>query len=103
MEALKKKDSTSMISALRKVSTKMKKSGFPLRHLVHDLGKEYVSNAFQDALLSLNAKSRVPWSLTKCPFAERFQKTLQKSIQKYLYDNDTERFIEGDFIFCLNV
>ena len=95
VEPMKKKDSASMIRVLKKVYNSVKKSGYKMSNVIHDLGSEYTSRNYTSALRDLNLKSKVPLSLTKTAICERFNRTYQKMIHKYMYTHDTDRYLEG--------
>jgi len=100
-EFLKKKDSTSVIQAFKKI---IKKAKTTPHFLWTDEGKEYVSRPFQNFLASHKIKRYNTFSKIKSSFAERFIRTIFTKLSRYMTEKKTKRFVDvmDDFVNSYN-
>lgn len=90
VEPLKDKKSSSIIEAMKRI---FKRGRMP-KKIETDQGREFVNDSFKNFL---RKKKIVHFTTTdgsiKCALAERFIRTLRSKIIKFLYSNNTKRFI----------
>lgn len=76
--ALKAKDSSSVVEAMKTV---FKKSRYPPPHNIHsDMGKEFLNKRFHDLMMKHNINHYYTFSKLKASIVERFNRTLKNKI-----------------------
>lgn len=90
---MKTKQTEAAIKALSSVFDSLGPNDLP-RSMTFDAGKEFQSQKMAAFLSKRSIKVILPHSDTKCPFAERFIRTLKGLIYKYMTHMHTRRFID---------
>lgn len=63
--------------------------------VLFDEGKEFNNKLVREFLVANNIKFRNPYSELKCAGVERFNRTIETKIYKYMTQNDTDRYIDA--------
>ena len=90
IEPLKSKKTAEVLASFKQIMSKLK----PLRpntSLMTDQGGEYINKSFQDYLKKEKVQTIVPNN--KCPHVERFNRTFQNILYKYLEEAQTKTYI----------
>ena len=90
IEPLKNKSAETVLTAFKKIEKRM-----PLglgESIMTDQGREYVNKQFETYLKRKNVKVIIPNN--KCPHVERFNRTFQNKLYKYMEEHQTKRYID---------
>ena len=100
IEPLKTKSADDVLKGFQKIERRM--PGGLGESLMTDQGKEYVNRQFQNYLKRLGVKVIVPNN--KCPHVERFNRTFQNLLYKYMEENQTHKYLDklGGFVELYN-
>lgn len=90
VQPLKNKSSSTVLEAFKQIISRMK-DGFG-KQLMTDQGKEYVNKDFQKYLQQLGTKFVIPNN--KCPHVERFNRTFQNILYKYMEEKQTNNYTD---------
>lgn len=91
IEPLQNKSAKEVLSAFKEIVGQMK-HGFGGK-LMTDQGKEYINQHFQKFLKDKNISFVIPNH--KCPHVERFNRTFQNMLYRYMEERQTERYIDS--------
>jgi len=87
---LKTKSSEEVLSAFKDIEKDMP-NGLG-QSLMTDQGKEYVNKSFQAYLRKLGVRVIIPNN--KCPHVERFNRTFQNILYKYMEESQTKTYVD---------
>jgi len=90
IEPLKTKTGPVVLEAFKKIVNRM--PGGLGKSLMTDQGTEYVNKPFQNYIKSQGVEIIVPNN--KCPHVERFNRTYQNLLYKYMEEKQTKRYID---------
>ena len=90
IEPLKDKSAPTVLEAFKRIEKKMPQ-GLG-QAIMTDQGKEYVNGQFQRYLAGKNVRVIVPNN--KCPHVERFNRTFQNILYKYMEENQTHTYVD---------
>jgi hypothetical protein len=88
---LKDKTANSVLTAFKSI---LQEAVTPPYMVVMDKGAEFTNNAFREFCNRVNIKFINPQASVHAAFIERFNRTLQLLMYKYMTDNETERYID---------
>lgn len=91
VEPLKRKTAEATLAGLRKILADMRQ--LP-KSILFDRGKEFVNKRVTDFLIKSKIRIIHPNSEIKAGVAERFNRTLQDMLYRYLTENETFRYID---------
>ena len=80
--------------SLKAITSILNKTVTPPKAIFFDRGKEFVNKAVYTFLRQKNIKVLHPNSEIKAAIAERFNRSLQDLIYKYLTENETRRYVD---------
>jgi hypothetical protein len=89
--ALLNKSATTTLRSIKLIINEM---DTPPKSLFFDKGREFINRQVREAMHDLGIKIYHPNSELKAAIAERFNRTLQDLIFKYLTHNETNRYID---------
>ena len=81
-------------TVLQAFKTILKDCGEYPRSIVCDRGAEFTNNQFQKFCIENNIKFYTPDSSVHAAYIERFNRSLQSLMYKYMTENETHRFID---------
>jgi len=90
VEPLKTKSSNDVLEAFKKIEARM--PGGLGKSLMTDQGKEYVNKQFQNYIRNAGVEVIIPNH--KCPHVERFNRTFQNLLYKYMEEAETTKYID---------
>jgi Integrase core domain/Chromo (CHRromatin Organisation MOdifier) domain len=88
---LKDKSANTVLTAFKSI---LEEAVTPPYMVVMDKGAEFTNKAFKDFCIKNNIKFINPQASVHAAFIERFNRTLQLLMYKYMTDNETERYID---------
>jgi hypothetical protein len=89
---LRTKEASEVIKAFHSILSEAK---VPPKTLVVDRGTEFNNQHFKEYCQTFNIKVFLPDSSIHAAFVERFNRTLQSLIYKYMTENETNRYISS--------
>jgi transposase InsO family protein len=101
IEPLKRKTAEATLGALKKIIIDMRKVP---KSILFDRGKEFINKRVTEFLTNNNIRIIHPNSEIKAGVAERFNRTIQDLIYRYLTENETYRYINvlKDLLYAYN-
>lgn len=91
---LLRKDQDSVLEGFKKLHAQMCPDGERIQAICSDRGKEFLNAVFQSYLDEHSIELRISKTLNHCGIIERFNRTIQSLLFKYLTQTGSKRYID---------